>query len=129
MQKRYMPVIILFLFINVALFIFRSFLRLNGFEILFVVIANAILFVLSLSNFFLQVRGLKSTNINAFLRGIYASLLLKMVLIMVAVILYIFIAGGKINQPSLFTSMGIYILYTSIEVTQLMKIARGKPNA
>jgi hypothetical protein len=52
-----------------------------------------------------------------------------MVIIMIAVIFYIFITGGKVNKPSLFTSMGIYFLYTSIEVTQLMKIARRKPNA
>jgi hypothetical protein len=74
-------------------------------------------------------KGLRSANINAFIRGVYSSLLLKMVIIMIAVIIYIFITGGKVNKPSLFTSIGIYFLYTSIEVTQLMKIARRKPNA
>ena len=129
MQKKYMPVIVLFVFINAMVFIFKSFLHLNGFEIRFLLIANAVLFILSISGFFIQMKGLKSVNINAFLRSVYSSLLLKMVIIMIAVIVYIFITGGKVNKPSLFTSMGIYILYTSIEVTQLMKIARGKPNA
>ena len=124
-----MPVIVLFVFINVMVFIFKSFLQLNGFEIRFLLIANAILLILSLSGFLMQLEGLKSTNINAFIRSVYSSLLLKMVIIMIAVIVYIFITGGKVNKPSLFTSMGIYFLYTSIEVTQLMKIARRKPNA
>ena len=129
MQKKYMPVVVLFIFINVMVFSFRSFLQLNGFETRFLLIANAVLCILSLSGFFIQMKGLKSGNINAFIRGVYSSLLLKMVMIMIAVIVYIFITGGKVNKPSLFTSMGFYLLYTSIEVTQLMKIARGKPNA
>jgi hypothetical protein len=129
MQKKYVPVIVLFIFINGMVFIFKPFLQLNGFETGFLLIANAVLFILSLSGFFIQVKGLKSSNINAFIRSIYISLLLKMVIIMIAVIAYIFITGGKVNKPSLFTSMGLYFLYTSIEVTQLMKIARRKPNA
>lgn len=129
MQKYYMPVIVLFVFINSMVFIFKSFLQLNGFEIGFLLIANAILLILSLSGFFIQLKGLKSTNVNAFIRGVYSSLLLKMVIIMVATFAYMFITSGKVNEPSLFTSMGMYLLYTSIEVTQLMKIARRKPDA
>jgi hypothetical protein len=129
MQKKYMPVIVLFVFINAIILIFRSFLQLNGFETPFLLIANVVLCTLSLSGFFIQMKGLRSANINAFIRGVYSSLLLKMVIIMIAVIIYIFITGGKVNKPSLFTSIGIYFLYTSIEVTQLMKIARRKPNA
>ena len=129
MQKKYVPVIVLFVFINAMVFIFKPFLQTNGFEIRFLLIANAVLCILSLSGFFIQVKGLKSSNINAFIRSVYSSLLLKMVIIMIAVIVYIFITGGKVNKPSLFTSMGLYLLYTSIEVTQLMKIARRKPNA
>ena len=129
MQKKYVPVVVLFVIINAIIFIFKSFLQLNGFETTFLLIANAVLCILSLSGFFIQMKGLKSSNINAFIRSLYSSLLLKMVIIMIAVIAYIFITGGKVNKPSLFTSMGLYFLYTSIEVTQLMKIAHRKPNA
>ena len=129
MQKKYAPVVILFVLVNLIVLIFRSFLEANGFDIGFLIIANAILFMLSILGFVIQMRGLKSTNVNAFIRSLYSSLLAKMVIIMIAVITYIFITGGKVNKPSLFTSMGLYFLYTSIEVTQLMKIARRKPDA
>ena len=129
MEKKYVPVIVLFVLINAMVFIFKSFLQLNGFEIRFLLIANAILLILSLSGFLIQLKGLKSSNVNTFIRGVYASLLLKMVIIMIAIFAYMFITSGKVNKPSLFTSMGIYLLYTSIEVTQLMKIARRKPDA
>src|ERR1044071_6843119 len=123
MQKKYVPVLVLFVLINVLVFVFKSFLQLNGFEIRFLLVANAVLCLLSISGFFIQMKGLKSTNINAFIRSVYSSLLLKMVIIMIGVIAYIFITGGKVNKPSLFTSMGLYFLYTAIEVIQLMKIA------
>lgn len=129
MQKKYVPVILLFVFINILLFIFRPFLMLHGFEFHFLIIANAVLCALSLSGYFIQVKGLKSSNINAFIRGVYSSLLLKMVIIMILLISYILINGGKVNEPSLFTSMGIYFVYTALEVSQLMKIAHRKPDA
>jgi len=43
--------------------------------------------------------------------------------------IYLFISGGKVNKPSLLTAMALYILYTFIEVKQLLKISRRKPNA
>ncbi|MEO8764254.1 MAG: hypothetical protein ABI416_08200 [Ginsengibacter sp.] len=129
MRKKYVPVIILFVVISAVVIIFRPFLELNGFETTFLLMANVVLCILSLLGFFIQVKGLSSGNVNAFIRSLYSSLLLKMVIVMIAVIAYIFITGGKVNKPSLFTSMGLYFLYTAIEVAQLMKIAHRKPNA
>ena len=129
MKKKYVSLIVLFVLINAMLFIFKPFLQLNGFETRFLLVANAVVFLLSLSGFFIQMKGLRSHNINVFIRGVYSSLLLKMVIIMVAVIVYIFVTGGKVSKPTLFTAMALYFVYTSIEVTQLMKIARRKPNA
>ncbi|MDQ6844737.1 MAG: hypothetical protein M3Z92_10350 [Bacteroidota bacterium] len=128
-RKKYVPVILLFVFVTAMIFIFKPFLESNGFEIPFLLIANAVLFLLSLAGSFMQIKGLKSTNINAFIRGVYSSLLLKLFIIMIAVIAYIFITGGKVNQPSLFTSMSLYFLYTALEVKMLMKIARKKSDA
>ncbi len=126
--KKFIPVIALFIFINVFLLIFKNYLTQNGFEINFILIANVILFLLSSFGFFIQTKGVNSSNINAFIRGIYSSLLMKMFVIVAAIFIYIFVTGGQVNKPSLFVSMAIYLLYTSIEVIQLMKIARRKPN-
>ena len=129
MQNKYAPLIVLFVSINAVVFIFKSFLQQNGFATGFLLIANAVLCILSLSAFLIQMKGLKSGNSNVFIRGIYISLLLKILIVMIAVLACMFITRGKFNRPSLFTSMGIYLLYTSIEVAQLMKIARRKPHA
>lgn len=129
MYKKILPVILLFLFITALVFILKAFLKANGFDINFLLGGNVILFMLSLAGFLIQMKGLRSSNLNAFMRGIYSSLLLKMFIVVAAVFIYIFISGGSINKPSLFTCMALYFLYTAIEVKQLMKIARKKSDA
>ena len=129
MNIKYLPVVGLYILINVIVLIFRSWLQSYGFDIQLLLIANAILFFISLSGFLIQARGLKSTNPNAFIRSVYVSFILKLFIVLIVVFAYVFLTKGKINKPSLFTSMGLYIVYTSIEVIQLMKIARKKPDA
>jgi hypothetical protein len=123
------PVMALFLIINILVFTFKSSLIRYGFDIPFLLIANVLLFLLSLFGFYIQTKGVQSANVNAFVRGLYSSLLLKMFVIVAAIFIYIFVMDGHVNKPSLFTSMAIYLVYTFIEVTQLMKIARKKNNA
>jgi hypothetical protein len=122
------PVIVLFILVNSLAFIFKTFLHDHGFGIKFLLAANLLLFCLSQLAFFIQMRGLKSVNINAFIRSVYASLLIKIFIVIIALAIYLFMTKGKINRPSLFTSMALYILYTFIEVRQLMKISRRKTN-
>jgi len=127
--KNFIPVIGLFLFVNLVVFIFGNSLKEYGFNIGFLLVANAILFILTFLGFYLQTKGVRSTNVNAFIRGIYSSLLLKMFVIVVAILIYILLMGGETNKPAILASMGIYLVYTSLEVIQLMKIARKKPDA
>jgi hypothetical protein len=126
--KKFIPIMVLFVVINLLLLIFKDGLNARGMQINFVFVANAILFLLSSFGFFIQTKSATSTNINAFIRGLYSSLLMKMFVIVAAIFIYIFVTGGEVNKAAIFASMAIYLLYTSIEVVQLMKIARKKPN-
>ena len=127
--KKFIPVTGLFLLVNMVVFIFGNSLKEYGFNIGFLIVANAILFILTFLGFYIQTKGVRSTNVNAFIRGIYSSLLLKMFVIVAAIVIYIVWMGGAVDTPSILTSMGIYLVYTSLEVIQLMKIARKKPDA
>ena len=122
-------VIILFILINACAFIFKTFLHDHGFGLKFLLAANLLLFCLSMLAFVIQVRGIQSVNTNVFIRSVYASLLVKIFIVIIALAVYLFITKGKINRPSVFTAMGLYILYTFIEVKQLMTISRRKTNA
>lgn len=129
MRKKFVPVIVLFAMITTLIFVLKPFLKSNGFDIIFLLAGNLILFTLSISGFLIQMRGLRSANTHVFIRGIYASLLLKMFIILIAVLIYVFINRENVNKPSLFTCMALYILYTATEVKQLLKIARKKSDA
>lgn len=127
--QKILPLVILFILVNMLIWIFRDFLSRNETEINFIVVANIIIFLITFFGFIFQTRGLRTANINAFLRGIYGSLMMKMFIVMAAVFIYVLSSDGKVNKPALFISMGLYIVYTAIEVFQLMKIVRKKPDA
>jgi len=128
-RKIFLPVILVFVILNGLIITFKTFLENNGFDRDFLIIANLLLFILSLTAFYLQQRAIQSNNPNAFVRGVYTAMIIKLFVCMIAVAVYAFMRKSNINKPALFTSMGIYILYTSFEVAGLMKVARKKKNA
>lgn len=127
--KAYFPILLLFIILNALLLTGKTFLESRGFDREFLIWANLFLFLLSIGGFLLQRKGLESPNPQAFVRGVYASMIFKMFLVMGVVLVYVFLFRDKINKPALFTAMGLYIVYTVVEVSALMKVARKKKNA
>ena len=128
-NRTLIPLILLFIILNAIILIGKTFLQKNGFNTEFLMYANLLLFVISIGGFLIQRKSLQSPNPNAFVRGMYASLMFKMFICMFAVLVYVFILRTKINKPGLFAAMGMYIIYTAIEVIALTKVVRKKPNA
>jgi len=132
MKKNYnklIPVIVLFLVVNLCVFAGRNFLHSQGFAIRFLLAANFLLLGLSVAGFFIQLKTLGAVNVHAFARGIYTSLLLKIFTVIAVLGVYLYINQGHVNRASLFTAMALYIVYTVVEVKQLMKISTRKSNA
>lgn len=128
-SKAFIPIILAFIIINGVIAGARSILISKGFDINFLIYANLLLFVISIGGFLIQRRGLQSPNHLAFVRGVYGAMMIKMFICMIAVFIYVFIYKSKINKPGLFTAMGLYIVYTVLEVMGLTKLARKKTNA
>jgi len=128
-SRKFLPVAVPCLSIMIVIMIFKKTLTSFGFDINFLIFANLLLYLLSYFSFIIQVKGIASKSAHAFVNGLYASLMLKMFVVIGAIFIYIYAFGGIVNMPALFIAMVIYLFYTSIEVVQLMKIARKKPNA
>lgn len=128
-KKTFVPIALIFIILNGIIIFSRSFLERNGFDVDTLIYANALLFVISIVGFLFQRKGLQSPNPQAFVRGMYASIMIKMFICMIAVLIYVFLLKSKINKPAIFAAMAMYIVYTVVEVRALMKIARGKTNA
>jgi hypothetical protein len=127
-NKAYFPIVLLFIILNALILIFKTILEGKGFDIAFLIWANLFLFILSIGGFLLQRRGLHSPNPQAFVRGVYSSMIFKMFITMIVVLIYVLMVRSNINKPALFTAMGLYIVYTVVEVRMLTKLARKKKN-
>jgi len=72
---------------------------------------------------------LNSDNPNVFVRAMYANFMIKLFVCIVAAFIYFKAAKPNINKPGLFVCMGLYVVYTVIEVASLTKLLRKKKNA
>lgn len=123
------PLIFVFTFIMAFSITGKSWLEKNGVDQLVLIGGNLLLFVVSLTAFFITFKALKSANPQAFVRAMYGSFMIKFFLIAVAAFIYIMIAKKEVNKPALVICGGLYIIYTAIETRALMKLLKQKKNA
>lgn len=93
------------------------------------IIGNLILFAVSLSSFLLTRRSLQYPNPNAFVRAMYGSFMIKFFVCAAAAFIYIMSVRKNVNKTALFICMGLYIVYTVMEVSALFKLLKQKKNA
>ena len=127
--RPFAPVVILFLILN-AFFIAGDGLlhkwRVKN-EVL--IVGNAILFVITLISYLLAKNALKNTNPNVFVRAIIGGIMIKLFVAIIATFVYTATSKVQVNKPALFTCMGLYLVYTFLEVSVLTKELKRTPNA
>ena len=127
--KTLRPLLILFVLLNGFFLAGKSILTKWGFDSEVLLIGNLLLFAVTLISYIISVKGLSSSNPNAFVRGIYGSFILKFFVIAIAAFIYIQMAKKEVNKPALFACMGLYLVYTFIEISTLTKMLKQKKNA
>ena len=123
------PIIIMFVVLSGFFIAGKSFLSKWGMDQDVLILGNLLLFIVSLTSFLVTYKGLNSSNPQAFVRSMYGSFMIKFFIIAIAAFIYIRITGKSVNKPALFTCMGLYLLYTFIEVSVLTKLLKEKKNA
>ena len=123
------PMMLFFILLNALFVVGRSMLVKWGIEPSVVIVGNLILFAVNLISFFLSRRALNSENPNVFVRAMYASVMIKLFTCIMAAFVYFMQAKQNVNKPGLYVCMGLYIVYTLIEVSTLTKLLRKKKNA
>jgi hypothetical protein len=115
------PLLILFVIANALLLGFTSTGSQKEVSIADVpVVGNMILFCVALLNIYFQVRNLKNPNPQAVIRGVMAGTFIKLFLLAAAVIIYLLAAGASRNVNGVFVTMGLYIIYTWLEVRKFL---------
>jgi hypothetical protein len=127
--KGFMPVVLVMILLNGFFSIGKSRLQQNNIDADVLIIGNTLLFVITLISFLLAQKGLSNSNPHAFVRSVYMSVMLKLFVCIIAAFIYISIYKSNLNKPALFGCMGLYLVYTFLEVATLMKMLKQKKNA
>lgn len=125
----FLPAIIVFIVISSFLVVMQEIVIGWGFDPDMMLITNLGLFFISLVSFLMGANGLRSKDNSTFFKMVYGSFFIKLVLIAGAAFGYIMWAKEEVNKPSIFASLGLYVIYTFFEVAGLMKLAKRKINA
>ena len=128
-RKAFIPVIVLFTILTAFFIIGRSLLLSWGADQNVLLIGNFILFLVTVLSFTTAAKGIDAKNPHDFVRSVYGSIMIKLFLFIIAAFIYIAIYKKDLNKPALFTLMGLYLVYTFVEVRSLTGLLKKKSNA
>ncbi len=83
---------------------------------------NLLLFAISMFSLQQQLKQSKDTNPHAMVRGVMSTVVLKLFVLGSAAIVYLYNAGENKSVNAIFLGMGLYIMYTWLEVKLSLKI-------
>ena len=123
------PFALLFILLNCFFILQKNFLTKKGIDYEVLLVGNLILLVATALSFYISQKSINSPNPNSSIRSLYGSFMIKFFLIAIAAFIYIMVAKKEVNKPALIICMGLYLLYTFLEVSSLQKLLNQKKNA
>lgn len=126
--RDFAPVALLFVIVNALAISLRSRWTAWNVDQDVLIAGNLFLFLVTLFSFLIARTGLQKSNPHAFVRSIYGSILFKLFLCLIAAFVYIFVYKKDLNKPAFFACMGLYLVYTFLEVFILTRLLRRRPN-
>ena len=124
--REFAPIALLFVLLNALAIAGRSTLEGWGMSQNVFLGGNLLLFAITFFSFLIAERGLQDKNPHAFVRSVYTSILIKLFVCVIASFIYIWMNKKDINKPALFTCMGLYLVYTFLEVSVLTKMLKKR---
>lgn len=127
--KGFVPILLVFIALNGFFVVGRNLLQRWGANEEVLLYGNIFLVAITFVSYLIARRGLASSNPHAFVRAVYSSILLKLFVCLIAAFVYIMIYKQDLNKPAFFMLMGLYLLYTFLEVSVLTKALKQQKNA
>lgn len=85
---------------------------------------NILLAGITALSYYFCMRGMKAQSGHAFVRGVFISTFLKLLICASAVVVYVVLFREYVTKSTLILFFLLYILYTVLETASLMKIAK-----
>jgi hypothetical protein len=128
-RQPFFPIIILFIILTAIFISGRSLLTKWKMDQEVLIVGNLVLFTATLLSAWVSLKGINARTGRGAVRGVYGSFMIKFFICLAAAFIYIMIAKKNVNKPALFVCMGLYIVYTFLEVSILTKLSNQKKNA
>jgi hypothetical protein len=127
-SKNIISLFIVFLVVAALIFVSRLFLEQHGFDWQVLTAGNIFVFIITVVSTYFLAKGINAVDTNAFLRNAYGAILIKLFACAGAAFIYIVVSGKNVNKPALFACMGLYLIYTFVELSVIMKLSNAKKN-
>ena len=121
MGKKIRPLVLFFLITNALFVVGDKQISTWGMKQDVLIIANILLFVFSLIGLLLQLNASKSSNPNAIVRAVMAGMGLKLIGFAAALLIYLSMVGKDKSVYSIYAALGLYVIYTWIEVRLFLR--------
>ena len=122
--QRKFTLTLIFIFIITSIFFLagKNILVKYGIDTTVLLIANGILFIVSIGVFMLQHKALQHSNPNVFIRSVMMGMMIKMLVCAIAVVIYVIACGNGFSGSSIFIFMFLYFIYLIAEVRAVLKL-------
>ncbi len=124
--KNQLIIIVVFVFLLLAFPLLKQQLQIIGIDWHVVSVANILLFVLAQFSLLLHRGSLKKANPNAVVLAVMLSTVAKLLIVAIAILIYISVAGKDRNVYGVYASMLLYLIYTFLEVKSTLKMQKEK---
>ena len=124
--RAFLPIFVFFLIVCLLIISIPSVLQEWNTDHRVLLGGNEVLFIVTAASYWLQVRSLRNPNPHVFVRMVYSSLLVKMLVCCVAALLYGY-RNHPVNRNGIIGCFILYIIYTFLEVRILMQLTKRLP--
>ncbi|MGZ8535044.1 MAG: hypothetical protein ACXWV4_05880 [Flavitalea sp.] len=123
-----LPLTLIFIFTNGFFIAGKTLLEKWNISQSVVLVGNLILLLATIVSFVMYWKSLQNDKVQVFLRMIYGGMFIKMMICLFTALIYIMIVQKGVNKGGIFVCMGLYFLYTFVEMSILMKVSKLKKN-
>src|SRR5580692_3820651 len=118
--RAFLPILAVFLVSSGLTLLGASLLREWKTDIGVLLVGNELFFGLTAISYLLHIKSLRSPNAHVFVRMMYTSLIIKMMVCMVAALLYGWLTKS-VNKNAILGCFILYVIYTFLEIRDLTK--------
>ena len=127
--RAFRPILLVFILANALFLSGKSLLARWSVNQEVMILGNIILFTATAISYYFYYKSLQNNNSHAFARMITLGMFIKLLLCLGASFIYIMVAGKEVNLGGVIGCMILYMIYTFMEVSSLMKLSKRNKNA